>query len=95
MNAPGDTAKHFADLRERLGLYEQVPRIEEAHPVALEPFGDRRLILCCHDGANDDVYHVVYEPPENMDFLALLQKDGTVPPDMLLQLQNALSAAYN
>lgn len=95
MNAPGNTEQHFAELRERLGLYEQVPVVEDAHPVAMAPFGDQKMILCCHDRANDDVHHVMYEVPEGTDFLACVQEDGSVNDEMRVQLQHALGAAYN
>lgn len=94
MNAPGNTEQQLAELRDRLGLYEHVPQLDEAHPLALEPDGGK-LIFCCHDRANDDTHALMYEVPEGTDLLACIQEDGTANPEMLVQLQHALSASYN
>lgn len=49
----GDDA--LSQLRERLGLHERVPVIEEVHPAAFAVGADDEpaVLMCCHDSANE------------------------------------------
>lgn len=55
-------------LRDRLGLYERVPVIEEVHPAALAlSAGDDEpdVLMCCHDSANERA-HTLLTPAAAM-----------------------------
>jgi len=82
-------ADALVELRERLGLHEQVPQITQAHllylQVGAEQGDDALVTMCCHDDANERAHHIT------APYTAL-------PPDygqFVLRANRMLSAAWN
>lgn len=87
-------AAEVASLRERLGLYVEIPVIEGVHPLAGVPGA---LILCCHDTANDDTHTVSLsvDPADPNSLDDVMNEDGEIAPEMLVRITHQLAAAYN
>lgn len=88
---PSTLDAELARLRDRLGLYEQVPVIEEVHALMGTP---EIVLICVHDSANG-ISHSVPVPFEPGKMGEVVTDEAEVTPEAQVRLALHLAAAYN
>jgi hypothetical protein len=87
------------ELRHRLGLFDQIPRVEHAHLpqiVAMDP-EDRTVLVCVHDEANERAHQIWFPAPAGPG--SIIDPDsatsGQLKPEVIEHCGLYLAAAYN
>lgn len=89
-----DPEADLAELRERLGLYEHLPSLDDLHVLGFSPMNGA-VALCAHDETNAATHTLMFEPLEKGDMSHVLTPDGELTDDIKVSCAHVIRASYN